>query len=150
MTELSAALKVVLANMYIMYLKSHSYHWNVEGMFFSQFHDFFGDLYSEVYGAIDPVAEHIRTLSIYAPHSFADILSATTIEEDDHRVDNVREMLYNLIKANGEVTSALNRAFQLAQVNNNQGMMNFLADRLDVHAKHGWQIRSYLQQTEAQ
>ena len=57
MDKLIASLKVVLGNTFIMYFKSHSYHWNVEGHHFRQFHDFFGEIYDDVYGAVDPLAE---------------------------------------------------------------------------------------------
>lgn len=142
MNELSASLKIALANTFSMYFKAISYHWNVEGIHFSQYHDFFGDLYGEVYGAVDPLAEHIRAVGQYAPHSLPDMLSAKTVTDDTERQTTVLGMLQQLENANIQVITSLNKAFELAQQNNLQGLMNFLADRLDVHAKHGWMIRS--------
>lgn len=142
MNELSAALKIVLSNMYVMYFKGHTYHWNVEGPNFAEYHDFFGDIYGEVYGAIDPTAEHIRTLDVYAPISLADVLSSKTIDEDTAKPATVAMMVNNLDKANKEVVAALNKAFEIANTNNNQGVANFVAERLDIHAKHGWMLRS--------
>ena len=83
MEKLIASLKVALGNTFIMYFKAHSYHWNVEGMFFTQFHDFFGDIYEDVYGAVDPLAEELRKLDAYAPISVEEIHSYKTIGEDD-------------------------------------------------------------------
>ena len=60
--ELTDLMKRVLANTFSMYLKTHNFHWNVEGMLFSQLHEFFGDLYTELWNAVDPIAEHIRML----------------------------------------------------------------------------------------
>ena len=142
MNELQAALKIALANTFAMYFKTHSYHWNVEGIMFSQYHDFFGDLYDELYGAVDPIAEHIRAIDGYAPMSVMDMLSAATVQEDFMRPVLIADMLQNLLAANSATVESLNKAFMLASGNN--GLQNFLADRLDVHAKHAWQLKSSL------
>lgn len=142
MNELQATLKIAMANTFIMYFKSHSYHWNVEGMLFSQFHDFFGDLYDELYGAVDPIAEHIRAIDGYAPISAMDLITSGTISEDVTKPESIPAMVANLLAANDETIKSLNKAFMLAAGNN--GLQNFLADRLDIHAKHGWQLKSTL------
>lgn len=142
MNELQAALKIALANTFATYFKAHSYHWNVEGLHFSQFHDFFGDFYDELYGAVDPIAEHIRAIDGYAPISVADLLAAATVSEDQSKPGNVRLMVSNLLSANDVIIVSLNKAFLLAAGNN--GLQNFLADRLDIHAKHAWQLQATL------
>jgi len=82
MDQLKAALNVLLADMFVMYFKAHSYHWNVEGMFFSQYHAFFGELYEELHDAIDPTAEHIRTCTDgYAPISMMEMYNYKTSTE---------------------------------------------------------------------
>lgn len=148
MNELQAALKIALGNTTVMYFKAHSYHWNVEGIIFSQYHEFFGDLYEELYGAIDPIAEHIRAIDGYAPISMMDLISARTVEEDYIRPVMIADMLQNLIAANTATIESLNKAFNLATGNN--GLQNFLADRLDQHAKHGWQLKASLKSFGAQ
>lgn len=144
MNELQAVMHIVLANTFTMYFKAHSYHWNVEGMFFSQYHDFFGDLYGELHGAVDPIAEEIRALDAYAPISIADMMKSATLSEDLVKPANVRLMLSNLLAANSAIVESLNKAFGVAQTAGNQGLMDFLAGRLDVHAKHAWMIKSSL------
>ena len=144
MNEVQAALKLVLANTFVMYFRAHTYHWNVEGINFSQYHDFFGDLYGEVYGAIDPIAEHIRAVDGYAPISITDLLKAATLAEDSAKPANIPLMLSNLQKSNQEVIDSLNRACQASEKQNLEGLCNFLAERLDIHAKHGWQIKASL------
>ena len=144
MTQLEIALKIVLANTYVMYAKAQSYHWNVEGMFFAMFHEFFGDIYSELQTPIDDLAERMRTIDAYAPMSLADILNTSTLPEDTIRPVSVTDMLMKLLSANTEVTASLNKAFELAEVDNNQGLMDLLAGRLDAHAKHGWMIKASL------
>lgn len=142
MNELQIALKIALANTYVMYFKASSYHWNVEGMHFSQYHEFFQCLYQELYSAVDPLAERIRTIDGYAPISLIDLLSANTVEEDNFKPSSIQSMLRTLLIANDETIASLNKAFQLAEQQDNQGLMNLLADRLDAHAKHGWMLKS--------
>lgn len=144
MNDLQAALKIALANTFVMYFKAHSYHWNVEGINFSQYHDFFGELYEEVYGAVDGIAEELRALDSYAPISINSLLAAGTVPEDQMKPSSISSMLSNLLTANAKTIESINKAFELAQQNNLQGLMNFLADRLDKHSKHAWQIKSSL------
>lgn len=140
MNPLQAALQIVLSNTMVMYFKAHSYHWNVEGMFFPQFHDFFGDLYEELHGAIDPIAEQMRAIDAYGPSSLNEVLKNTTCMEDPIRRTSIRDMLDSLVRANGSVVESLNAAFQLAESAGNQGLMDFISGRLDTHAKHGWML----------
>jgi starvation-inducible DNA-binding protein len=144
MTELQIALKIALANTYLMGFKAQSYHWNVEGMFFPMFHDFFGDIYNELSTPIDDIAERIRTIYGYAPISIADLLTAATVMEDVARPVSAQMMLMSLEGCNQEVIDSLNKAFTLAEQEKNQGLMDVLASRLDAHAKHAWMIRSTL------
>lgn len=142
--ELKATLQIVIANTYQMYFKAHSYHWNVEGMYFSQLHDFLGDIYTEVFAAIDVAAEELRTLDEYAPLSLSDIIKQSTIDEDSAKPETCHDMLENLLEANEEVMVSLNKLFEQATDDNVQGLADFAAARLDIHAKHRWMIRSHL------
>jgi starvation-inducible DNA-binding protein len=143
MTELQAALKIALANTFVMYFKLHSFHWNTEGIEFSQYHEFFGDLYDDVYGAVDPLAENLRKLDAYAPKSISELYEHKTIQEENGIPDS-EGMLRSALAANVEVISSLNKVFALAQKDNKQGLCNFIADRIDTHEKHGWQLRASL------
>jgi starvation-inducible DNA-binding protein len=142
MNELAAALKIVQANTFFMYFKSHSYHHNVEGPNFNDYHGYFGGLYEELWGAVDPIAEHIRAIDQYAPISIEDMHSAKTVKEDTSRVALPKQMFLNLIDANNEVIDSLNKSYDLANYAKQNGLTNFIQDRLDIHAKHGWQLRS--------
>jgi starvation-inducible DNA-binding protein len=142
MNELSAALKIALANTFVMYFKAHSYHWNVEGPNFNDYHGYFGGLYDELWGAVDPIAEHIRAIDQYAPVGLADLYDAKTVIDDQSRVLFTKQMFSNLIDANDEVIASLNKAYDLANYSKQNGLANFIQDRLDVHAKHGWQLRA--------
>jgi len=142
MNELQAALKIALANTFVMYFKAHSYHWNVEGPNFNDYHGFFGGLYDELQGAIDPIAEHIRTIDGYAPVSLMDLYDAKTVQEDTSRILFTKQMFVNLIESNDQVIASLNKAYDLANYTKQNGLSNFIQDRLDIHAKHGWQLKS--------
>lgn len=143
MTELQASLNVLMANVFVMYFKAHSFHWNVEGVEFSQYHDFFGDLYEDVYGSVDTIAENLRKLNAYAPKSINAMYEFKTIQEEDG-IPNLHGMVQSLLAANDQVLFSLNKVFALAQKDNKQGLCNFIADRIDTHEKHGWQLRASL------
>ena len=133
-----------MANNYVMYFKSHSYHWNVEGMFFSQFHEFFADLYQDLFAVADRYAEEMRALDEYAPISIDAMFKASTIDEDNAKPADVTIMLQNLEIVNKEIINNLNKLFTVATRGSEQGLANLAADRLDQHKKHGWMIRSFL------
>jgi starvation-inducible DNA-binding protein len=142
MDELIAALKILLANQTFMYFKVHTYHWNIEGIEFSQYHEFFGDLYIDIYNSVDPTAEQMRALNVYTPVSISELYNYKTIEENSSRVDLIKDMLQSLITDNDKVIESLNKVFSLATKLNKQGLCNFIADRLDIHNKHGWMLRA--------
>jgi starvation-inducible DNA-binding protein len=148
MNELQAALTIALANTYTMYFKAQSYHWNVEGMLFPQYHDFFGELYNELYSSVDDLAERIRTVDGYAPISLANLLRYATVREDQGKPASIGEMVSNLLAACSETHASLNKALELASQSNNQGLMDYLAGRLDAHNKHAWMLKSILKTTE--
>lgn len=141
MEELRTALAKVLADTFVMYFKSHAFHWNVEGMFFPQFHEFFGKLYEELHGAVDNIAEHIRAVDGYAPHSLANLMNMKTIGEEDLLTDP-KSMITNLITDNNLVIISLMQAFQEAEKVSEIGLANFLQDRIDIHQKHGWMLKA--------
>ena len=141
METLVEIMRKVLADTFAMYLKAHNYHWNVEGPNFPQYHDFFGKLYEELHGAVDPIAEEIRSLDAYAPGSFTRFLELTEIE-DETNIPMAREMAIKLLRDNDTVLNTLNIAFKLADQFDRQGLADFVAGRIDVHNKHAWMLRS--------
>jgi len=144
MDKLIASLKLALGNTFTMYFKAHSYHWNVEGHYFHMFHDFFGEIYEDVYGAVDPISEEIRKLDAYAPISLMELYNYKTIAEDTTKPATCNEMLINLLEANSQVLACLSPLFDEATAQKQQGLANFVADRMDRHKKFEWQIQSSL------
>jgi starvation-inducible DNA-binding protein len=141
MNELTTAIKVLLANATVMYYKTHQFHWNVEGIEFTQYHTFFEDIYTDVYNSVDPTAELLRKLDDYAPVSIDELYKYKTLEEETTRVVLLSDILAKLIEANEEVLRSLNKVFTIANDNKQQGICNFIADRIDTHQKHGWFLR---------
>lgn len=141
MEELHNSLKIVLADAFTMYFRTHSYHWNVIGPNFSQYHDFFGELYEELHGSIDMIAEQIRAVNSFAPSSLGRLKELTRIEEAD-TIPTAERMFQILINDNNIVLDSLKQAFDLAEKNEELGLANFLQDRMDIHKKHGWMLRA--------
>jgi starvation-inducible DNA-binding protein len=125
-----------------MYFKAHGHHWNVEGKDFSQLHDFFSNLYQELFAAADVIAEQIRALDDYAPYNMTELASTTTVKESNIYGVDVSGMVADLIYANVSVIEALNTAHKLADADGNRGLVNLIEERLDIHAKHAWMLRA--------
>ena len=142
-------LKVLLASVYSFSVKAQYFHWNVEGDNFPQYHEFFGNLYEEVYNnSVDKIAEYIRTLDVYAPGSFTRFQELSIIE-DQLKVPRAELMFEELYHDNAKLIDLLNQCFASATSENKQGIANFIAERLDAQAKHQWMIRSILKKQRA-
>ena len=142
MDELKTAIKVLLANTTVMYYKAHQFHGNIEGIEVTQFHEFFVDLYTDVYNSVDPIGELLRKLDDYAPVSLDDLFKYKTLQEETTRVELLSDILASLINANDEVLASLNKVFTIANADKQQGICNFIADRIDTHQKHAWFLRA--------
>jgi len=143
MEDLVQQSKVVLANNFALYLKAHNYHFNVEGPNFYQYHKFLEDLYNELWEAHDAIGEHIRALGSYVPASFSRYGELSEIE-DELKIPSSEEMIRRLLEDNERVIGSYYRAFELAEGNQEVGISNFFQDRIDVHKKHSWMLRSIL------
>ena len=143
MDELKQAMKQAFANSFAFYLKAQFFHWNVEGILFPQLHTFFGDIYEEVYGSIDPFAENIRKLGSYAPGSFTRLSQLAAIN-DEERIPPAKDMLEILLQDNDVILESIKAAYDAAEAVGAIGISDFLAGRQDAHMKHGWMLRSTL------
>ena len=136
-------LKVLLATQYAYTIKAQLFHWNVEGSDFGQLHDFFGKIYDEVYDSIDTNAEYIRTLGEYTPGSFERFLELSQVT-GQQKIPRARLMIEELLNDTQTVIDLLNRCFDSAESENQQGIANFIAERLDAMSKHRWMLQSFL------
>jgi starvation-inducible DNA-binding protein len=143
MDDLRKALKIAFASEFSFYLKAHYFHWNVEGMFFEQFHTLFGNIYEEVYASIDPFAENIRKIGAYTPGSF-ERLSMLSRIDDETDVPSAEDMTRELLEDSEKMANILKLVFDLSEREHEHGLSDFIAGRLDAHRKHSWMLRATL------
>jgi starvation-inducible DNA-binding protein len=141
MDELVEEMKVTLASTFALYLKIHGFHWNVEGPNFPQYHKFLDKMWNEVFDAVDPIAEHIRTLGAYAPASFLRYKELSFIK-DDVNIYPANTMMTKLLTDHEAIIKFLTKTQAIAEKNKKMGVANFLQDRIDAHEKHAWMLRS--------
>ena len=146
MEELIKALKIAFASEHVYYVKASSFHWNVEGSNFPQYHDLLNNIYTEVYAAQDAFAENIRKLGSYALGSNSAFLKYSAIQESNS-VPAPEAMLAELLADSEKIAKFMKVVFDLAEQNGEHGLSNFIADRQDAHKKHAWMLRSTLKNT---
>jgi starvation-inducible DNA-binding protein len=136
-------LKTLMATSFSFYLKTANYHWNIEGDDFISYHPWLGDVYGNVYGTIDRLAEYIRTLQAYAPASLTRFSELSRIVD---QIEVVQPMVLfeQLLGDNQIIIDLLNATFDTATKERQQGIANYMAERLDYHNKLAWMIRSTL------
>lgn len=136
-------MKVLLASNFSLFLKASNFHWNVEGPNFPQYHGFLGDYYAEIYSTIDTIAEYIRALDSYAPGSLSRFQELSIIQDCTEQLLPL-EQFTELLTDNSTMLDYLNSTFIVATGENQQGIANFLVERIDAMQKHNWMIRSIL------
>jgi len=144
MEQLIQQLKVILGTNFALYLKSHNYHWNIEGPNFPQYHDFLNTFYTEVFAQIDPIAEHIRYLDSYAPGSMERFLELADIEEAVDVIPSSMDMMTQLKSDNDRFIIHLRAGIVAAEQANEPAVGNFLQDLLGAHQKKAWMLRSII------
>ena len=145
---LADALKTILASTMVFSAKARGFHWNVEGANFPQYHEFFGDLYTEVYDSTDKCAELVRQLDSYAPGSMSRFLELSIIGEQT-KIPRAELMIAELYDDNEKIVALLKESFTVAEEENEQGIADFIAGRIDAHGKWKWQLRSILKRDRA-
>ena len=141
MEQLIEQLKVILGTNFGLYLKSHNYHWNIEGSNFPQYHDFLNTFYNEVFAQTDLIAEHIRYLDSYAPGSFSRFKELSAVEEAT-TVPDANTMFITLKGDNEKYIMQLRAGIVLAEQADEPAVSNFLQDLLGAHQKKAWMLRS--------
>ena len=145
MDALIEILRTLQANAFIYYTKAHGYHWNVEGILFDQFHEFFSDIYNDAWSSVDNYAEWIRIFGEKAVFDVPSILMGSNVKYDlDMMANNPILMLRSLNGSNDQIISDLKNAFNVANNAGEQGVANFFADRITAHEKFRWKITASL------
>lgn len=134
----------VLADTYVLYFKTHGYHWNVTGPMFSSLHLLFETQYNELHLAADLIAERIRALGHFAPASYATYSKLTKIKEDTVAVPPALDMVKALAEGNEILAHTARQAFKAADKAGDQPTMDLLTQRMDASEKAAWMLRSHL------
>lgn len=141
--KIAAGLSRLLADTYTLYLKTHSYHWNVTGPRFRDLHLLFEEQYTELAGAVDAIAERIRTLGYPAPGTYRELADLTAIEEVAG-APTAEAMLVDLVTAREIVVRTCREILPPAQEARDESTASLVADRMAIHEKAAWMLRSLL------
>jgi starvation-inducible DNA-binding protein len=144
MKEIESILRQVLSNTFLVYFKTHAFHWNVTGMNFQQMHDFFGSLYEDLHRSVDFLAEEIRALDEFAPRSLSEMYTYSTLGESSAAGSDVAAMLTETLNNIEVLIDDHNLLFRDATNYNKQGLADYAAGRIDELNKWRWKIKSFL------
>lgn len=142
--NIADGLSHLLADSYTLYLKTHNFHWNVTGPMFQTLHILFQTQYTEMWNALDLIAERIRALGYPAPGSYKRFVELSSIPEEDG-VPKAKEMIAQLVSGQEAVARTARRVFQIVSEANDQPTADLLTQRMEVHEKNAWMLRSLLE-----
>jgi starvation-inducible DNA-binding protein len=142
---IAGGLARVLADTYTLYLTTHNFHWNVTGPMFNTLHEMFMVQYTELWNAIDPVAERIRALGHPAPGSYAQFGQLSSIADPPPQPPKAMEMVRILVQGHEAVARTARHVLAQADEANDQPTADLLTQRLDIHEKTAWMLRSLLE-----
>lgn len=143
---IAGGLARLLADTYTLYLTTHNFHWNVTGPMFNTLHAMFMAQYTELWNAVDPIAERIRSLGHAAPGSYAQFGSLASIKDAPAKPPKALEMVKILVDGHEAVARTARSVFPLAAKADDQPTADLLTQRLDVHEKTAWMLRSLLEE----
>ena len=141
--QIAGGLSKLLADSYSLYLKTHNYHWNVEGPLFNTLHLMFEEHYTELATAVDEIAERIRALGVKAPGSYTAFGKLTNIEEATGD-ETAEEMIRQLVIGQETVARTAREAFRAAEAASDEPTADLLTQRMQIHEKNAWMLRSML------
>ncbi len=141
--EIADGLSHLLADTYTLYLKTHNYHWNVVGPMFNTLHLMFETQYNELALAVDEIAERIRALGVTAPGSYREYAALTSIQDDTDTPDAMT-MIRRLVEGQETVVRTARSVFPAAEAANDEPTADLLTQRMQVHEKTAWMLRSLL------
>ncbi len=142
--ETIQALSDLLADSYMLYLKTHNYHWNVTGPMFTTLHTLFETEYTELALAVDEIAERIRAIGAPAPGTMRAYGELSSIEEDAD-IPKAEQMIRNLVADQERVVAAARRVVEAAEAAGDQASGDLGVRRIEVHEKNAWMLRSHLE-----
>ncbi len=142
--KIAEGLSCLLADSYTLYLKTHNFHWNVTGPMFQTLHLMFQAQYTEMWTALDIIAERIRALGYTAPGSYKRFVELSSIPEEDG-VPKARDMIRQLVAGQEAVSRTARTVFSIVNKANDQPTSDLLTQRMEIHEKNAWMLRSLLE-----
>jgi starvation-inducible DNA-binding protein len=142
--KIGGGLARVLADTYTLYLKTHNFHWNVTGPMFQTLHLMFEQQYNELALAVDAIAERMRALGLPAPGTYKQFVALSSIKEDDG-IPKATDMVRRLVEGHEAVARTAREVFPVADQANDQPTCDLLTQRLQIHEKTAWMLRSLLE-----
>jgi starvation-inducible DNA-binding protein len=143
--SVAEALSRILADTYVLYLKTQNFHWNVTGPQFGKLHDIFEEEYIDLRDAGDDLAERIRALGHFAPGSYAQFAKLTSIEEATGNPPSAPEMIEQLAQDNETLSRVARSVLTAAENANDEVTVDMMVQRMGVHEKAAWMLRAHLQ-----
>lgn len=143
--QIAQGLSALLADSYTLYLMTHNFHWNVTGPMFNTLHLMFMGQYTEQWNALDLIAERIRALGHHAPGTYKEFVKLASIQEVDG-VPKATDMIRYLVAAQEATARTARSLFPSVEKANDQPTMDLLTQRLDMHEKTAWMLRSLLEE----
>jgi starvation-inducible DNA-binding protein len=143
--SMAGYLAEILADTYVLGVKTHGYHWNVVGANFTEMHEFFGKQYGALFEAADELAEHIRALGVETPAAMTSFLALTAIKESVGKENTVKAMLQDLVKSHEIIEERIHVAIHAADAMDDEVTEDLLIGRLAAHQKMMWMLKAYLQ-----
>ena len=145
LAQIVDGLSRLLADTYTLYLKTHHYHWNVTGPMFRTLHLMFMELYTEQWTAVDLIAERIRALGAPAPGTYEEFAALTKVKADAG-LPNATAMTQALMEGQATVVRTARELFKIAEKANDQPTCDLLTQRMQIHEKNAWMLRSLLEE----
>ncbi len=143
--SIAQGLSRLLADTFTLYLTTHNFHWNVKGPLFTSLHGMFMEQYTELWNAVDPIAERIRSLGYPAPGAYAQFSDLTSLPDVPEVPPAAMEMVRILVKGHEAVARTARELFPLADQANDEPTADLLTQRLTLHEQTAWMLRSLLE-----
>jgi starvation-inducible DNA-binding protein len=142
---IAQGLSRLLADTYTLYLTTHNFHWNVKGPMFTALHQMFMTQYTELWNAVDPVAERIRALGYVAPGSYAQFGELASVPDVPREPPQALEMVRILVQGHEAVTRTARELFPVAEAGADEATADLLTQRMAMHEQTAWMLRSLLE-----
>ena len=143
--QIAAGLSKLLVDTYTLYLSTHNFHWNVTGPMFNTLHQMFMLQYTELWNAVDPIAERIRALGHFAPGSYAQMSKLTTVADAPAVPPKAMAMVKILVDGHEAVARTARSLFPLVDKASDEPTADLLTQRLTIHEQTAWMLRSLLE-----